>query len=186
METVDKIKDTQVAPHPAIPGGKVPVEPVIIKSVRLISAFDREQVEAQVKAAEQGAEAQQQSALKDVIDKIEKEAGAKMVTTGSGLMYVNLKVGEGASPHPTDRVEVHYTGWLVDGTKFDSSRDRGSPSRFGLNRVIKGWTEGVGSMKVGGQRKFVIPPKLAYGARGRPGIPGNATLIFEVELLSIE
>ena len=110
----------------------------------------------------------------------------QIVTTASGLRYIDEKVGDGASPKPTDRVTVHYTGWLTNGTKFDSSVDRGQPATFPLNQVIKGWTEGVGSMKVGGKRRLVIPAALGYGAQGYPPtIPGNATLIFDVELLKI-
>ncbi len=105
------------------------------------------------------------------------------VTTASGLQYYDLKVGNGAKPTgPTSYVTVHYTGWLVDGKQFDSSVG-GKPITFPLNGVIGGWTEGVGSMAVGGKRKLLIPYALAYGEMGRPGIPGRATLIFDVELL---
>ncbi|ERT06638.1 FKBP-type peptidyl-prolyl cis-trans isomerase family protein [Lyngbya aestuarii BL J] len=112
-----------------------------------------------------------------------------MVTTDSGLQYEDVKVGDGASPQKGQTVVVHYTGTLEDGTKFDSSRDRGQPFSFkiGVGQVIKGWDEGVGSMQVGGQRKLVIPSDLGYGARGAGGvIPPNATLLFDVELLDIK
>ncbi len=110
------------------------------------------------------------------------------VTTPSGLRYVDLVVGAGASPASGDQVEVHYTGWLENGTKFDSSVDRRQPFVFplGAGRVIAGWDEGVATMKVGGKRRLVIPPQLGYGDRGAGRvIPPGATLIFEVELLRI-
>ena len=111
------------------------------------------------------------------------------VTTPSGLKYVDLVVGTGESPKPGDRVTVHYSGTLENGKKFDSSYDHGQPFTFpiGMGRVIKGWDEGVMSMRVGGKRKLIIPPQLAYGVEGRPPvIPQNSTLIFEVELLGIQ
>jgi FKBP-type peptidyl-prolyl cis-trans isomerase FkpA len=110
------------------------------------------------------------------------------ITTPSGLRYADLVEGTGASPAAGDRVEVHYTGWLENGTKFDSSVDRKEPFVFplGLSRVIKGWDEGVTSMKVGGKRRLVIPAHLGYGDRGAGRvIPPGATLVFEVELLRI-
>jgi len=115
------------------------------------------------------------------------------VTTASGLKYIDVKVGEGASPEQGDRLSMHYTGWLYEdgkkGRKFDSSLDRGRPFQFpiGVGVVIKGWDEGVSTMKQGGKRTLIIPPDLGYGARGVPGaIPPDSTLVFDVELLDIK
>jgi peptidylprolyl isomerase len=111
-----------------------------------------------------------------------------LVTTDSGLQYRDIVEGTGAMPQPGQRVTVHYVGTLEDGTQFDSSRDRGRPFSFtiGVGQVIRGWDEGVGTMRVGGRRQLIIPPELGYGPRGAGGvIPPNATLLFDVELLRI-
>lgn len=108
------------------------------------------------------------------------------IATASGLQYIEVVVGTGDEAKAGQRVSVHYTGWLTDGTKFDSSRDSGRPFAFDLGRggVIKGWDLGVSGMRVGGQRRLIIPPDLGYGVRGAPPrIPPSATLIFDVELL---
>lgn len=116
-----------------------------------------------------------------------------MTRTSSGLQYEDSQVGNGASPKSGQTCVMHYTGWLwvnnAKGAKFDSSVDRGKPFEFplGQGRVIKGWDEGVASMKIGGKRTLLIPPELGYGARGAGGvIPPNATLLFEVELLGVK
>ena len=116
-----------------------------------------------------------------------------MITTTSGLQYLDTTVGDGAEAASGQRVTVHYTGWLfkddgIQGAKFDSSKDRRDPFVFslGAGMVIRGWDEGVAGMKVGGARTLVIPPELGYGARGAGGaIPGNATLKFDVELIAL-
>lgn len=110
------------------------------------------------------------------------------MTTPSGLQIEELTIGEGAEAHQGQAVTVHYTGWLTNGKKFDSSLDRGQPFVFalGAGQVIRGWDEGVAGMRVGGKRKLTIPAALGYGARGAGGvIPPNATLVFEVELLKV-
>ena len=113
----------------------------------------------------------------------------KVITTESGLKYIDVKVGDGAEAKKGDNVSVHYTGRLKDGKKFDSSKDRGQPFDFplGAGKVIKGWDEGVAGMKVGGTRKLIIPPELGYGKRGAGNvIPPDAELHFDVELLKIK
>ncbi len=197
MDVVDKIRETPCIVHPKYPvqgPGVTPDAAVIIKSVKITGEFDRKKLGAKFEQARR-AKMEEEAALKaretkkltDLIAKIETETGKKIQKTESGLMYVVLEEGDGPSPKPSDTVEVHYTGWLVDGTKFDSSRDRGSPASFRLTGVISGWTEGVGLMKVGGKHKLVIPYELAYGERGRPPtIPPKATLVFDIELLGIK
>jgi len=126
-------------------------------------------------------------------DSASAQSAAKPLTTASGLQMIDTKVGTGASPRQNQTAIVHYTGWLyengVKGKKFDSSVDRNEPFEFpvGAGRVIRGWDEGVASMKIGGKRTLIVPPQLGYGARGAGGaIPPNATLIFDVELLGVK
>ena len=139
--------------------------------------------------------AKQQAAMQQAGDKAGEEGAAfraenakkeGVITTASGLQIQTLTEGTGASPKASDTAKVHYTGTLIDGSKFDSSVDRGEPATFPLNGVIRGWTEGLQLMKVGGKARLVIPPEIGYGPQGSPPrIPPNATLVFEVELLDI-
>jgi FKBP-type peptidyl-prolyl cis-trans isomerase FkpA len=128
------------------------------------------------------------STTKTTLDTSPPAPSANAVTTASGLKYEDLRVGDGAEAKAGDTVTVNYTGWLADGTKFDSSLDRGQTFDFklGSGGVIKGWDEGVAGMKVNGIRLLIIPPDLAYGASGQGTIPANATLTFEVQLVGIK
>jgi len=121
-------------------------------------------------------------------DKPKDDKNEKVITTNSGLKYVDLKEGTGERAREGDSVEVHYTGWLKDGFKFDSSVGKDPlPVTIGKSRVIKGWTEGLQGMRVGGKRKLIIPPELGYGKRGYPpAIPPDAELTFELELVRIK
>ncbi len=136
---------------------------------------------AMKKQQEEGEANKKKSA--DFLEKNKTAAGVKV--TASGLQYSVMKEGDGPMPKKEDSVKCHYTGTLIDGTKFDSSVDRGQPAEFPVAGVIPGWTEALQMMKVGSKWKLVIPPELAYGPAGRPGIPPNSTLVFEVELLEI-
>lgn len=138
-----------------------------------VFAFEKENISAK--------EAAKAKAAKEAIDKMFVNA----ITTASGLKYAVEKEGTGSSPTEVSNVTVHYTGMFMDGKIFDSSVQRGQPATFGLNQVIKGWTEGLQLMKEGGKTKFLIPPALAYGANGGGPIPPNSTLIFEVELIKV-
>jgi len=125
----------------------------------------------------------EKASSKDFLEKAAAEKGA--VKSESGLIYRELTPGTGESPKATDKVKVNYRGTFVNGTEFDSSYARNQPAEFPLNGVIKCWTEGVQKMKVGGKSRLVCPAAIAYGDGGRPGIPGGATLVFEIELLSV-
>ena len=136
---------------------------------------------AQARAAQKLEE--QKAASQAYIDKAAADAGA--IKTDSGMIYRELKPGTGASPTATDTVKVNYRGTLVNGAEFDSSYSRNEPAQFAVNGVIPCWTEGLQKMKVGGKAKLVCPSAIAYGDRGRPGIPPGAALTFEIELLDI-
>lgn len=182
MDTVDKIRDAKTIVHPKYPSDGQPVVPdpaVVIKSATLLSKYDREKVKSMIRTPEMD--------LADAQKKIEAETGKKMEKSASGLMWVVLKEGSGNQPTATNMVDVHYTGWYLNGEKFDSSYDRGTtPTNFRLNQMIKGWIEGVALMKVGEKRKFLIPSDLAYGARGKGKIPPNTPLMFEIELIGFK
>jgi FKBP-type peptidyl-prolyl cis-trans isomerase len=145
----------------------------------------QQQVAQKQQAKQQQAGEKNKAEGEAFLAKNKERAGVK--ATASGLQYEVLTEGTGASPKATDTVTVHYTGTLIDGTKFDSSVDRGAPATFTLNQVIPGWTEGVQLMKVGSKYKLYIPSTLGYGEGGAPGSPigPNSALIFEVELISI-
>jgi FKBP-type peptidyl-prolyl cis-trans isomerase FkpA len=139
----------------------------------------------QLAGARRKATGERQSAAgKAFLEKAAAEKGA--VKTDSGLVYVTLKEGAGPSPAATDTVKVHYRGTFIDGVEFDSSYKRNQPSEFVLNQVIKGWTEGLQKMKVGGKVRLICPPDLAYRDQGMASIPPYSTLVFEVELLEVK
>jgi peptidyl-prolyl cis-trans isomerase A (cyclophilin A) len=158
----------------------------ILRKGKDAEAFDAAKV-FEFEKANVGAKAEAKAkAEKENLDKLLNETYGSAATTASGLRYITQVEGTGKMPLATDQVTVHYTGYLLNGTKFDSSVDRGQPATFGLNQVIKGWTEGLQLMKEGGKTKFIIPSDLGYGANGASGvIPPNAWLIFDVELIKV-
>lgn len=176
QSVVDSIKGNDVLKHL-----------VILRKGKEAEAFDAPKV-FEFEKANAGAKAEAKAkAEKEKMDKVLNETYGSAKTTASGLRYITELEGNGASPKATDTVTVHYSGYLLNGTKFDSSVDRGQPATFPLNQVIRGWTEGLQLMKVGGKTKFIIPSELGYGAQGAGGvIPPNAWLIFDVELIKID
>ena len=178
MNTVDAIRYVKTA-RQQMPN--MPVETVTIDRMTILNPEE-------AKTAMEDAAKKQAEAPETPVYPGDATGDATRVETESGLAYYDLVEGDGAAPQSAgSTATVHYTGWLTDGTKFDSSVDRGQPIDFPLNGVIEGWTEGVQSMKVGGKRKLIIPPDLGYGPQGAGGvIPPNATLIFDVELLDVQ
>lgn len=195
FEAIAMIRDTKTTTSSKYGGtaSTVPAVPIVIKSVKVISTHDRaglgttaEKAMTKLRKEQDLAQAVREVELAEAIRNLEQETGSKLVTTASGLMYVDLEVGDGPSPKPTDTVSAQYTGWLIDGTQFQSSRNRETPPEFRLVDAVPAWIEALETMKVGGKRKFIAPPELGYGPIGRPGlIPPSADLIFEIELLGI-
>jgi FKBP-type peptidyl-prolyl cis-trans isomerase FkpA len=143
-----------------------------------------QKIQEMAQARSKAAAEKEKEAAKPFLEKMAQEKGAKKLD--SGVIYIEEKAGTGESPKPTDKVKVHYTGKLIDGTVFDSSVERGQPATFPLNQVIKCWTEGLQQMKVGGKAKLICPADVAYGDRGAPPkIKPGSTLQFDVELLEI-
>lgn len=189
MDIVDKIRSVETQEHPKYPGGGkvVPVENIVIESVRIVGEYDLQTLEKKVSdsekaaAAKTAAEAAKQKAF---LTENAKKEGVK--TTNSGLQYRILQQGKGPKPKATDKVEVHYRGRLIDDTEFDSSYSRKTPATFSLNQVIPGFGEGLQLIAAGGKAELFIPAELAYKDRSVGNvIPPNSTLIFEVELIQI-
>jgi len=195
FKTVAKIRDTKTTTSDKYGGtaSTIPAEPIVVKSVSVVSEFDRARLEAiasgkinEVNEARDTEDAQVSAAMKEWIKKLEEEAGTKIITTEKGVMYVDLKVGEGVSPTSANVVEIHYTGWTLDGTEIHSSRARGEPFRMRLDEYLRGWIDGMETMKPGGRRKMIIPDRLAFGGSGTPGIvPPRATMVYDMELLAV-
>lgn len=183
FETLERMRDVRLSTHPKYAGGQsavVPVIPVVISAMRMLSRIDREAARA---IAEENQRPQEQRA-DDLIQQYKEDSGNEIVESLTGLKYIDLKVGEGASPLATEKVELYYRGLLADGQEFENSMEKSTTTK--VERMIRGLQEGLLTMQEGGTRVLVVPPKLGYGEYGIPGlIPPNATLIFEIELLQI-
>lgn len=193
LDVVDKIRQTPVEANTKYPAGAVvPKTAIIIKDVTVKNPYSPEEIQKlidtaaeRLTAAREAEAAEATAALRKAAEDFAKEVDGEVEKLDS-MYFVVIEKGSGASPEPTDRVKVHYTGWLMDGELFDSSYGRGTPAEFPLNRVIPGWQKGVADMNVGEKRKLFIPYELAYGERGRPPrIPPRSALVFEIELLEI-
>jgi len=185
MDTVDRIRNTPVGPHPKYAAGRsvvVPVEPVFIESAKLLTPFDQIQAQA-ILAADQ---AEQEDRVDKLVKQLEEKAGVKAVTTESGLRYVDFVVGQGMSPLPTSTIEFQYRGTLIDGTEFESTY-KAKPAVREIALLIPGLQEGLTTMNEGGQRTIVILPELGFGEGGIPRvIPPDSVLIYEIELLAVQ
>ncbi len=196
LDTVDKIRNTEVVAHPKYPGGAVvPKETVLIKSVQVLDGYPVEVLAAKAQAAveqrRKDAEAAGAAAAKEKEEFLKQlaEIEPKAASTGSGLKYFDLAEGDGASPTETSMVTLHCTGRLTDGTKFYSTHDGpNQPLTHKATGFVPGFNEGITTMKVGGKRILIIPGELGYGSQGNPQakIPPDATLVFEIELLAVK
>ncbi|MCI0652571.1 MAG: peptidylprolyl isomerase [Planctomycetes bacterium] len=196
-DTLEAIRKTPVEIDARI-DPKTPVRPISPVVIEKIARLGAESVEATCKGCKANAQAAEAALAKGKANTPEgqfatamemlKSRGvdiAKGQKTASGLWVLHIAEGSGTAPLATDRVEVHYTGSFPNGEQFDSSRDRGTTSSFALTQVVKGWTEGLQLMKPGGKAYLVVPANLAYGKRGRSGIPPDATLVFDIELVKV-
>ena len=191
QEIVDAMADVEMTG----PQNSTPVEDIVLNEIVIVrrgadaEAFDANAAFARAEEVAAAKRAEEEELRKEKLLEVAPDGESDIVTTDSGLQYVVTQPGDGATPNKGDVVQAHYSGYLLDGTKFDSSVDRGQPfsTPIGVGRVIPGWDEAFLGMQVGEKRRLLIPPDLGYGARGAGGvIPPNAYLIFDVELLGIQ
>jgi len=187
MEVVDRINGVPVGTRPGFAAGLspyVPIEPVIVKSVRVVTPLDRAAAEVKAKDNLRAA----QTTIETRIEEIENEAKSSVVETKSGLRYIDFKIGAGAFPNPEDTVTINYQGTLVNGAEFDSSKSRGDgPFTVKVTAMIRGLREGLETMRESGRRVIVVPSELGFGVEGVPGkVAPGATLFYDVELVSVQ